>query len=78
MAGAVAQPLSVPLFSLLLGEKSLAFSPTGSPPAIAAMLDFAARHRIEPVVETYKFSEINEALEKLRHDKPGYRIVLQP
>jgi alcohol/geraniol dehydrogenase (NADP+) len=78
LVGAVTQPLQVPLFPLLFGQKTLAASPTGSPTAIAIMLDFAARHHIQPTIESYKFSEINEALEKLRHGKPRYRIVLQP
>jgi uncharacterized zinc-type alcohol dehydrogenase-like protein len=78
LVGAVTQPLAVPLFPMLLGQKSLSASPTGSPAAIAIMLDFAARHHIQPTIEAYKFSEINDALEKLRHGKPRYRIVLQP
>ena len=77
-AAAITQPITVPLFPLLLGQKSLASSPTGGPAAIATMLNFAARHHIEPTIETYRFSEINDALEKLRHGKPRYRIVLQP
>jgi len=78
LVGVVTQPLAVPLLLLLEGQKSLSSSPTGSPAAIAIMLNFAARHHIQPTVETYKFSEINDALEKLRHGKPRYRIVLQP
>jgi len=78
LVGVVTQPISVPLFPLLAGQKSLSSSPTGSPAAIATMLNFAARHHIQPTVETYRFSEINDALEKLRHGKPRYRIVLKP
>ncbi len=78
LVGLVTQPLAVPLIPLLAGQKTLAASPTGSPAAIATMLDFAARHQIRPTIEAYKFAEINEALEKLRRGKPRYRIVLQP
>jgi uncharacterized zinc-type alcohol dehydrogenase-like protein len=78
LVGVVTQPISFPLSPLLAGEKSLSSSPTGSPAAIATMLNFAARHHIQPTVESYRFSEINEALEKLRHGKPRYRIVLRP
>ena len=78
LVGVVTQPISLPLFPLLAGQKSFSASPTGSPAAIATMLDFAARHQIQPTVESYRFSEINEALEKLRHGKPRYRIVLKP
>jgi alcohol/geraniol dehydrogenase (NADP+) len=78
LVGAVTQPLAVPLFPLLLGEKSISSSPTGSPAAIATMLNFAARHHIQPTIETYRLSEINDALERLRQGKARYRIVLHP
>jgi uncharacterized zinc-type alcohol dehydrogenase-like protein len=78
LVGIVTQPLAVPLPPLLVGQKSLSSSPTGSPGAIAAMLNFAARHHIQPTIETYRFSEVNDALERLRHGQPRYRIVLKP
>jgi alcohol/geraniol dehydrogenase (NADP+) len=78
IVGLVMQPLSLPLVPMLLGQKSLSASPTGSPTAIATMLDFAARHHIEPTTEAFRFSEINEAVERLRQGKARYRIVLQP
>jgi uncharacterized zinc-type alcohol dehydrogenase-like protein len=77
LVGAVAQPISVPLFSLLIGQKSISSSPAGSPPTISTMLEFAARHNIQPTIETYPFSAVNEAMDKLRHGKPRYRIVLK-
>jgi uncharacterized zinc-type alcohol dehydrogenase-like protein len=76
LVGVVSQPVSVPVFSLLAGQKSISSSPTGAPATLATMLDFAARHHLQPTIETYRFSEINEAFEKLRHGKPRYRIVL--
>ena len=48
----------------------------GSPATIAKMLDFAARHDIRPVVETYEFDRVNEAIARLRSGKARYRIVL--
>ena len=78
LVGVVTQPIAVPLVYLLAGQKSLSSSPTGSPGAIATMLNFAARHHIQPTVETYPLSQVNEALERLRHGKPRYRIVLKP
>jgi uncharacterized zinc-type alcohol dehydrogenase-like protein len=78
LVGVVTQPLTVPVFSLLAGQKSISSSPTGSPVTMATMLDFAARHHLQPVIETFRFREINEAFEKLRHGKPRYRIVLKP
>lgn len=74
--GVVPPPLTVQFFPLLAGQKSISASPLGSPATMARMLDFAARHSIQPLVESYRFAEINEALERLRHGRPRYRIVL--
>ena len=40
------------------------------------MLDFAARHGIQPVTEHFKFEEVNEALERLQRGDARYRVVL--
>jgi uncharacterized zinc-type alcohol dehydrogenase-like protein len=74
--GAVLKPLEVPAFSLILGQKSVAGSPTGSPTAIDHMLEFSARHSIAPIVESFPMSKVNDALERLRSGKARYRIVL--
>ena len=73
-----AAPLvSSAVFPLLGGQKSIGASPLGSPATTKEMLDFAARHHIQPVVETFKMSKVNEAMEHLRNGKPRYRIVLE-
>lgn len=74
--GAVLKPLEVPAFGLILGQKSVASSPTGSPTAIDHMLEFSARHSVAPVVEYFPMSNMNDALERLRSGKARYRIVL--
>lgn len=74
--GAVLEPIPVAAFSLIGGQKSIAGSPTGSPSAIAAMLDFAARHRIAPQIEVFPMAQVNDALAHLRAGKARYRIVL--
>jgi uncharacterized zinc-type alcohol dehydrogenase-like protein len=76
VVGAVLKPLEVPAFGLIMRQKSVAGSPTGSPSAIDRMLDFSARHGIAPVTEEYPMSQVNEALEHLRAGKARYRIVL--
>jgi uncharacterized zinc-type alcohol dehydrogenase-like protein len=65
------------VFPLILGQKSIGGSPLGSPATITSMLEFAARHSIEPVVETYPMSRVNDAMEKLRTGKPRFRLVLE-
>jgi alcohol/geraniol dehydrogenase (NADP+) len=75
--GVAPNPVAAPLFPLILGQKSLSGSPLGSPTTMEKMLDFAARHQIEPVTEMFKFSQINEALAHLEAGKARYRIVLE-
>jgi uncharacterized zinc-type alcohol dehydrogenase-like protein len=62
LVGAVLEPLSVPAFSLLLTQRTISGSPTGSPNTMRTMLEFAARHNIEPIVESYPLEQVNEAL----------------
>jgi uncharacterized zinc-type alcohol dehydrogenase-like protein len=76
LVGALLEPMPVSAMSLLGGQQSISGSPTGSPSAIATMLDFAARHQALPQVEHFPMSAVNEALEHLRAGKARYRIVL--
>jgi len=74
--GAVLKPFEVPAFGLILGQKSVSGSPSGSPTAIDYMLAFSARHSIAPITETFPLSKVNDALERLRSGKAHYRVVL--
>lgn len=74
--GAILKPMEVPAFGLILGQKTVAGSPVGSPSGIDRMLAFCARHSIAPIVESLPMSKINEAFERLRQGKAHYRIVL--
>lgn len=75
--GAVLQPLDLAVFLLISGQRSISASPVGSPGNIAKMLDFAAQHKIHPLIEVYKFDDINNALERVRSGKARYRVVLE-
>ena len=75
--GAVLEPINVSVFSLMGKQRSISASPVGSPDSIRQMLDFAALHKIEPQIEVFKFSQINEAIQHLRDGKARYRIVLE-
>jgi len=76
MLGAALEPMQVPAFSLIGGQKSVSGSQVGSPAMIATMLDFCARHNITPQVEYFPMSKVNEALAHLESGKARYRIVL--
>ena len=76
VVGAVVEPIPVSAFALILQQRSVSGSPTGSPVGIATMLDFAARHNITPQNEHFPMSNINEAFARLESGKARYRIVL--
>lgn len=75
--GVAPSPVSSSVFPLIAKQLSISGSPLGSPATTSSMLEFAARHKIAPIVETYQFSQVNEALEKLQSGKARYRIVLK-
>ncbi|MBI1337437.1 MAG: alcohol dehydrogenase catalytic domain-containing protein [Phycisphaera sp.] len=75
--GVVPNPVPVPVFNMILAQRSLSGSPLGSPATTAQMLEFAARHHIAPVTENYKMTQANDALEHLHAGKARYRIVLE-
>lgn len=75
--GATLNPLDLNVFSLIMQQRSVSGSPVGSPAAIAKMLDFANRHNIKPVIEKFKFTEINQAIDRLKSGQTHYRIVLE-
>ena len=73
VAQAAKQPL---VLSLILQQRSVSGSPSGSPVAIGTMLDFASRHGIAPQTEHFRMSDINGAFARLDSGKARYRIVL--
>lgn len=77
VVGIVPEPLALPAFPMIQGQKSVSGTPLGSPATTALMLDFCARHGIAPITETFPMSQANEALEHLKAGKARYRLVLQ-
>ena len=75
--GAVLEPMAIPAFSLIMGEKSVAGSPLGSPALTLKMLEFCVRHDIYPMVEEFPLEKVNEAMTHLEKGKARYRIVLK-
>lgn len=76
--GVAPTPISTHVFPLIAAQKSITATPLGSPATTMKMLDFSRRHTLAPIIETFPFSQVNEAMEHLRHGKPRYRIVLIP
>lgn len=75
--GATLEPLDIGVFNLIGSQRSISGSPVGSPATIAKMLEFAKLHNIKPVVETFPFDEINQAIDHLRSGQAHYRVVLK-
>ena len=74
--GAVLEPIKSSVFSLMAGRRSISGSPVGSPKNIKKMLNFCVEHNIKPIVEHFKFSDINKAIEKVRSNEIRFRAVL--
>lgn len=75
--GAVAKPVALPVFPMLVGQASVSGSPLGGPATTLQMLDFCARHKIAPVSEHFPMSRVNDALAHLAAGKARYRIILE-
>ncbi|TFH60930.1 MAG: NAD(P)-dependent alcohol dehydrogenase [Candidatus Zixiibacteriota bacterium] len=74
--GAALGPVSTSLFPLLFGQLSICGSVIGGRPAIAEMLDFAARHNIFAKTEAVPMDQVNSVIAKVRQGKARYRMVL--
>ena len=75
--GAVIEPLSNVGPRHLFSQKDISGSPVGSPTATATMLEFAARHNLAPMIESFAMSDVNNAMERLRSGKARYRVLLR-
>lgn len=75
--GAIPTAIPVQAFDLIGGQKTLSGSPVGAPHTIRQMLEFCARHHIEPVTEHFPLSQVNDALAHLQAGRARYRIVLE-
>lgn len=75
--GATLEPLNVGVFNMLGGQKSISSSPVGSPATIKQMLEFAVQHDIQPQIDLFPFSQINEAFAHMEKGDARYRVVLE-
>jgi len=76
VVGAVLKPIPVMAFDLIMAQKSVSGSPTGSPVSIAEMLEFSKRHNVLPQTEHFPLAKVNDAIQHLVDGKARYRIVL--
>jgi len=76
VVGAVLEPMPIPAFPLIMAQRSVTGSPTGSPATISDMLSFCARHGITAACEHFPIADINVALDRLRANRLRYRAVV--
>lgn len=75
--GAVMKPFEVPAFSLIMGDRAVTGSSTGSPGQLRTLMKLASRTDVAPTVEAFPMSQINDALDHVRAGKANYRVVLK-
>lgn len=76
LLGAVLEPIPLNAFDLIVSRRAITGSPTSSPASLRKMVDFCARHGIQPVVEHLPMADINEAIHRLREGDVRFRFVL--
>ncbi|MCX2926682.1 MULTISPECIES: NAD(P)-dependent alcohol dehydrogenase [unclassified Streptomyces] len=74
--GAPEQPVSLNLFSVIAGRKTLAGSSIGGIRQTQEMLDFCAAHGIGAEIELIGATEINDAYERVLNSDVRYRFVI--
>lgn len=74
--GILLDKFPVEALSLIDAQRSISGSALGSPSVMKTMLEFAARHNIEPITEHFTFDQVNEAIAHLKSGKARYRVVL--
>ena len=72
----VGETLNIPAVPLIFGQKTITSSLIGNRSDVRAMLEFSARHNIEPRVEVLPMAQAAEAIDKVRNSRLGHRIVL--
>jgi uncharacterized zinc-type alcohol dehydrogenase-like protein len=74
--GAPPEPLSVNVFSLIMGRRSFAGSMIGGIRETQEMLDFCAAHHLGAEIEVIGADQINEAYERVLASDVRYRFVI--
>ncbi|MBK3557005.1 NAD(P)-dependent alcohol dehydrogenase [Streptomyces sp. MBT56] len=74
--GAPEEPISLNLFSLILGNRSIAGSAIGGIKETQEMLDFCAVHGLGAEIEVIEASQVNEAYERVLVSDVRYRFVI--
>ena len=70
------EKIPVTCVDLIVGQKSIHGSAAGSSSVALKMLAFAALHGVKPMVEVFPFSQVNDAIDRVRDNAVRFRAVL--
>jgi uncharacterized zinc-type alcohol dehydrogenase-like protein len=77
IVGAVPSPVQLQASALIVGQKAVSGSPTGSPRDLHEMLDVAARHGVKAITERFSMAKANDAVAMVKKkNQVRYRAVL--
>jgi len=77
IVGAVAEPMEISPFQLIMGRKSVKGWPSGTAKDSEDTLDFSALTDITPTIETYPLKQANEAYARMINNEARFRVVLK-
>lgn len=77
VVGAVAEPMEISPFQLIMGRKSVKGWPSGTAKDSEDTLDFSALTDITPEIETYPLEKANEAYARMINNEARFRVVLE-
>lgn len=73
---APAEPLSISVFSLIMGRRSVAGWYSGTAKDSQDTMEFSALHGVHPMIEKYSLDRVAEAYEQMASGKVRFRVVL--
>ncbi|KAK8717376.1 hypothetical protein V6N13_044647 [Hibiscus sabdariffa] len=76
LVGAPKKQLELPIFPLLQGRKVVGGSMTGGMKETQEVIDFAAKHNVQPNIEVIAMEYVNTAMELLLKADVKYRFVI--
>lgn len=78
MVGATPEPVEVNPMEMLMGRKSVAGWPSGTPTDSEDTLNFSALFDTRPMIEEYSLDDVKEAYDRMITNKSRFRVVLKP
>jgi alcohol dehydrogenase len=76
LLGGAKDPLAVPIGPMVVGERSIVGSITGTPHESERTLDFSVLAGVQPRVEVVPFERAHDAYQRLKSGQARFRVVL--